>query len=243
HELSVTLITVANKNNKAGAEKYLKKLSKYFKQGAITTKIVVGNDAADIILDEAQKDYDLLVLGATEGNQDRNHLFNPIVDYIVRVSPCPTLVIQAGEIDEKWGVNRILVPTNGSVAAKNAAELAFFIAKSDNNKEVLALHVVVPEERSIYQQDRRQIQKKTRFANEMVRELKMLGEAFGVKTEKLVKEGKSPEQVITEITESNNIDLIVIGTSVRPGSERLYLGPRVENILITAKCPVIVLNT
>ncbi len=243
HELSVTLITVANKNNKAGAEKYLKKLSKYFKQGAITTKIVVGNEPADIILDEAHKDYDLLVMGATEENQDRNHLFNPIVDYIVRVSPCPTLVIQAGEIDEKWGVNRILVPTNGSVAAKNAAELAFFIAKSDNNKEVLALHVVVPEERSIYQQDRRQIQKKTRFANEMVRELKMLGEAFGVKTEKLVKEGKSPEQVITEITESNNIDLIVIGTSVRPGSERLYLGPRVENILITAKCPVIVLNT
>ncbi|MGF1670699.1 MAG: cation:proton antiporter, partial [Balneolaceae bacterium] len=87
HELSVTLLTVANKNNKESAEQYLKKLSKYFKQGAITTKVVVGNEPADIILDEAHKDYDLLVMGATEENQDRNHLFNPIVDYIVRVSP------------------------------------------------------------------------------------------------------------------------------------------------------------
>lgn len=243
HDISLTLFTVTDKNDKAECEQYLKRLSGYFKQGEITRKVVVGDNPANVLLDEAKKDYDLLVMGATEEPPDGTHLFNPIVDYVVRVSPCPTLIVQAGEVHSNWSADRILVPTNGSVAAKHAAELAFFIAKSDENKEVLALHVVVPEERSIYRVDQKQIINKTRFAREIVRDLKNLGEAFGVKTEKMVVEGESPQKVITEITETNDIDLIVIGTSVRPGSERLYLGPRVENILQMAKCPVLVFNT
>jgi len=243
HELSLTLLTVTNKRDKAECEQYLNELSGYFKQGEIIRKVVVGDNPADILLDEAKKDYDLLVMGATEEPPDSTHLFNPIVDYVVRVSPCPTLVVQAGEMNKNWSADRILVPTNGSVAAKHAAELAFFIAKSDLKKEVLALHVVVPEERSIYRLNRKQIQNKTRFAREIVRDLKNLGEAFGVKTEKMVMEGESPEQIITEISDTNDIDLIIIGTSVRPGSDRLYLGPRVENILELTNCPVLVFNT
>jgi len=243
HEISLTLFTVTGRENKTACENYLKKLSEYFKQGEITTKVVYGDKPADLILDEAKKDYNLIVMGATEQASGANHLFNPIVDYIVRVSPCPTLIVQAGEIDRNWRADRILVPTNGSVAAKNAAELAFFIAKSDKKKEVLALHVVVPEERSIYGVNAKQIQTKRKFGNEMVNELKTLGEAFGVKTGKMVIEGENPEDIITRVTEENAIDLIVIGTHVRPGSERLYLGPRVENILQMAKCPVIVFNT
>ncbi len=243
HEISLTLLTVTDKANRTACENYLEKLSGYFKQGEITTKVVSGDKPADIILDEAKKDYDLIVMGATERTVEAGHLFNPIVDYIVRVSPCPTLIVQAGEIDQSWKADRILVPTNGSVAAKNAAELAFFIAKPDKKKEVLALHVVVPEERSIYGVNAKQVQTKRKFGNEMVSELKTLGEAFGVKTAKMVIEGKNPEEIITRVTKENAIDLIVIGTHVRPGSERLYLGPRVENILQMAKCPVIVFNT
>jgi hypothetical protein len=33
-----------------------------------------------------------------------------------------------------------------------------------------------------------------------------------------------------------------VGTNVRVGSSRLFLGPRVERLLINAPCPVIVLN-
>ncbi|NBV32193.1 MAG: universal stress protein, partial [Bacteroidetes bacterium] len=67
--------------------------------------------------------------------------------------------------------------------------------------------------------------------------------AYGVKTETMVAEGDTLEGVICDISEKNSIDLIVVGTSVRPGSNRLYLGRRVENILRTATCPVLVLNT
>lgn len=81
------------------------------------------------------------------------------------------------------------------------------------------------------------------LADEMVAELQALGEAFGVQTEGLVKVGESPEEVITDIVEINDMDLVMVGTNVKPGSERLYLGPRVENILRMSKCPVIIFNS
>jgi nucleotide-binding universal stress UspA family protein len=55
--------------------------------------------------------------------------------------------------------------------------------------------------------------------------------------------GTSPEAVILEIANRDQIDLIILGTNVGVGSNHLYLGPRVERILNNAPCPVIVINT
>ncbi len=66
---------------------------------------------------------------------------------------------------------------------------------------------------------------------------------MGVKTQTVVERGESPEQAIYDFTVDNEIDLIILGTNVRPGSHRLYLGHRVESILEQSPCPVLVLNT
>jgi Kef-type K+ transport system membrane component KefB/nucleotide-binding universal stress UspA family protein len=242
-QISLTLLTAIESGNKSECEAYLDELSNYFNLHEVVKKVVIVRDAGKAIVDEARKDYDLVVLGATEKVDDKNHLFSPIVDYITRFSPCPTLIVQAGTIPENWHPQRIMVPTNGSQAARNAAELAFFIAKSDKEKEVLALNVMMEELSPIQSSKKDYIESRQRFADETVQELKRLGIAYGVKTEAMVREGQSPEQVITEIAQANNIDLIIVGTNIRPGSNRLYLGPRVENILQMAPCPVVVFNT
>ncbi|MEX0771111.1 MAG: cation:proton antiporter [Balneolaceae bacterium] len=241
-ELSVTIMTVTNKDNSDECEKYLKQLSGYFNQKELVTKVVKSSKPGDAIIDEAKKDYDLIVLGATEKEPDSKHLFSPIVDYLVRVSPCPAMIVKSEEISSSWIPQRIMVPTNGSQAAKSAAELAFFIAQPDKSREVMALNVVTHEPRLRGHIRQRQMDSKLSFANEMVAELEKLGEAFGVQTEGVVKIGESPEEVITDLVETNGIDLVLVGTNVKPGSERLYLGPRVENILRMCKCPVIVFN-
>ena len=242
-QLSVTLLTVSEGKNKQASEMYLDTLSGYFKQMELTTKVVQSKKPADTILDEAKKDYDLLVIGATEKSPDSKHLFSPIIDYMVRMSPCPSIIVRSENVNSDWIPNRILVPTNGSQAAKNAAELAFLMAENDSDKEVMALSVVTtPEQSSGYLKDDH-TDSKTVFARSTVAELESLGKAFGVKTQGVVKEGDSPEEVITEIARANNYDLIIVGTNVRPGSDRLYLGVRVENILRLADCPVIVFNT
>ncbi len=242
-ELSVTLMTVTDKGNRASCESYLKELSGYFTQKQLVTKVIQHKNPGDAILDEAKKDYDLIVLGATEKQTGGKHLFSPIVDFLVRVAPCPAMVVKSEAISRDWTPQRIMVPTNGSQAAKNAAELAFFMSKADRGREVLALNVVTRQPRLSGQIQERQMESSLNFAHEMVGELKKQGEAFGVKTEGLVKTGENPEEVITDLVESNDMDLVIVGTNVKPGSDRLYLGPRVENILQLAKCPVIVFNT
>jgi len=243
-ELSLTLFTVTDDfAKKEECDQYLKQLSEKFSLDEVVSKVVVSDKAGDAIIDEAQKGYDLLVVGATEKSNSANHLFSPIVDFITRVSPCPTLIVQAGKHIENWSPDRILVPTNGNRAARNAAELAFFIAKYDKNIEVLALNVIMDELRPVYSSNDNYVQNKTLFANDTVNELKKLGEAYEVTTEALVVSGKSVEEKISETVTLNNIDLIVIGTNVRPGTNRLYLGPRVENILQMTPCPVIIFNT
>jgi Kef-type K+ transport system membrane component KefB/nucleotide-binding universal stress UspA family protein len=241
--LSVTLMTVSGENNKSACDDYLSELSKFFTQMEITTKVVRSDEPGEAILDESKKDYDLLVIGATEKAPDSKHLFSSIIDYLVRVVPCPTMIVKSENISSDWAPKRIMVPTNGSQAAKNAAELAFIMAETDPEKEVLAL-IVSPTDSNLTGYIReQQVDNIFNFATEAVRELQKLGEAFGVKTEGLVKKGDSPEETIIEIAETRKIDLIIVGTNIRPGSDRLYLGPRVESIIRNAACPVIVFNT
>lgn len=267
HAISITLMSVTEKSDRQQCEKTLKTLSGFFTQSEVITKTITDQKPVDAILDEARKDYDLIVLGATEQDESRDHLFNPIVDKITRLAPCPTLIVQAGkdaisqaprrtgepkqtgepeqtrEPKRSWDPQRILIPTNGSQAAKNAAELAVYIAKSDPSKELLALSVTLNELTPVQNIQSNTVLNRNLFATEAVMELKELGDAYGVKTETMVAEGDTLEGVICDISEKNSIDLIVVGTSVRPGSNRLYLGRRVENILRTATCPVLVLNT
>lgn len=210
------------------------------------TKVVEEENAGDAILDEAKKDYELLVLGATEheNNGGYRHLFSPLIDYLVRVSPCPALIVRSSDLDESWDPKRILVPTNGTVASKNAADLGFFIAKSDARREVTALNVVFDEHQKspwhIRDDKKEQL---VEIARGIVTELKERGKAMDVKTNAVVERGESPEQSIHNFAVDNEIDLIIIGTNVRPGSHRLYLGPRVETIIEKSPCPVLILNT
>lgn len=242
-DLSITLMTVTNKDNRSECLSYLDELSGYFNQMELVTKVVKSDKAGDAIIDEAKKDYDLIVLGATEKDPDTNHLFNPIVDYLVRFAPCPTLVVKSENIDLNWAPQRIMVPTNGSQASKNAAELAFFLAQPDKTREVLAMNVITIDPGLSGHIRDRQLENRKQFSRDMISELEKLGEAFGVNTEGVVKIGENPEEVITEMVEKNDMDLVIVGTNLKPGSDRLYLGPRVENILQLAKCPVIVFNT
>lgn len=243
-ELSLTLFTVARDDNEEQCEEYLEKLSGYFNQDEIVTKVVEEQNIGDAILDEAKKDYELIVLGATERQTNSSHLFSPLIDYLTRVAPCPTLIVQGRKIDDQWSPERILVPTNGSEAAKNAVDLGLFIAKSDPRHEVSILNVVIDNYADTpYHVREFKKDNEIKIANNILGDLQQMGEAMGVKTQTVVERGESPEQAIYDFTVDNEIDLVILGTNVRPGSHRLYLGHRVETILEQSPCPVLILNT
>ncbi len=64
---------------------------------------------------------------------------------------------------------------------------------------------------------------------------------MGAEVEGAVRVGPNLESVVLEVARRH--DLAVLGTSVRVGSERLFLGPRVERILDRTPCPVLLVNT
>lgn len=57
--------------------------------------------------------------------------------------------------------------------------------------------------------------------------------------EAAVELGESPEQTLHDFARDSRMDLIILGTNIRPGSHRLYLGPHVESIIDKAHCPVL----
>ena len=81
------------------------------------------------------------------------------------------------------------------------------------------------------------------FAYQITEELKKLGESLSVNTFSEVEIGTDTESVILEMAKEKNFDLIVLGTDIRPGSEKLYIGPRVERVLNNAPCPVLLVNS
>lgn len=240
--LSITYLSSVKKEDRAQARMFLESLPS-IPGHELVRKIVESQNPADSILDESQKDYDLLILGSSEksGQSANESVFSSVIDSLVRLNPGMTLVVNPKNADADWRPQKILVPTNGSLAAKRAAEFAFLLASGEN--EVTILNIVV-QEPGDWDPDihsgafKRQI----RIAEHTVEELKTMGESHGIPTSAEVKVAVSSETAVLELAENEKFDLIILGTDVRPASERLFLGPRVEKILKNAPCPVLVLN-
>ncbi len=242
--LSVTLFTIAEEKEKAESQQFLNTLGGFFKELSVNKKVVVRKQTLEGILDEVKKDYDLLVIGATERSRSSDMIFNPIVDNLVRFSPCPSIVVQSSNVSEDWSPSRILVPTNGSLASKRAAEVAFGIAYHDYD-QVHILNVIEAKEDYSASLDLEGSLRERRltFAHQTVEELKILGESLNVNTFTEIEIGGEPGSVILKMSSEKNFDLIVLGTDIRPGADKLYLGPRVEKILNNCTCPVLVVNS
>jgi Kef-type K+ transport system membrane component KefB/nucleotide-binding universal stress UspA family protein len=241
-DLSITLLNVVEPGAKAKGTQFLERLNGLFPGKEVVKKVVEAPRAADAILDEAQKDYDLLVLGASEGKNSSRVLFTPLVDHLVRVAPCTTMVVHGAPFFDGWAPSRILVPTNGTLTARRAGELAFALAAS-GTEEVVVLNVVV-QDRTSYRRAMKEgaVERQLGSSYQIVEKLCALGESVGARTKAEVRVGAALEKVILETVERHRIELIILATDLRPGSDRLFLGPNVERVLTNAPCPVIVVN-
>jgi len=150
--VAVTLLNVTPPGARAQRMGYLGEMSGLFATKELSKKVVESTAPVDAILDKAHKDYDLIIVGAPEKASGRDVLFNPLTDQIVRLAPCPTMIVKGTRVAEHWPPKRILVPTSGSVSARYATEVAFAVAHGEEARVTL-LSVVESEKRGDYRFD------------------------------------------------------------------------------------------
>lgn len=227
-DMTITLIAVVPAETKTEAARYLDEVEAMFDVAGVTSRVVVDTDPVRSILIEAERDYDLMVLGTPNVTTSAEGLFGPLIDDLVKLSPCPTMLVRGVTSDE--GLRRILVPSNGTTASRRAAELAFAIAEEETFVE--GLHVVTPS----------MVGASRDHAADVTAELEIVGDAMGKTPRTRVRHAESAETGILTYIDEIRPDLLILGTEVRAGTTRLHLGPRVESLVRSAPCPVVVIN-
>lgn len=140
---------------------------------------------------------------------------------------------------------RILLPTDGSKYSDKSEKHALALAAA-NNAEIIALSVVensfslnLPDSDTISEVN--QLLKKETEKNLNKVERLRDKEGLDVKITKKVAEG-SPARVILETIESEDIDLVVIGSSGKTGFDKFLMGSVAEKVVKSAKCSVLVIH-
>ena len=213
------------------------------KDSILQTKVESGGRKADVILNEARKGYDLIILGATEQKDKGSARFNLIVDRVVQEAPCATMIVKShlpqakGETCSIQEFKRILVPTVGGEYSNNAVEIASAIAAQTQGIVTLINVIDIPRVDYVLF-DRQRLDYMKNIALDMVNQQAEIGRSLGAKVNTRVVKGALPEQTVLKFAQAEQIDLIVMGSSLRMITGRVFLGHRVDAILDQALCPV-----
>lgn len=140
-------------------------------------------------------------------------------------------------------IKKILIPTDGSDTSVRAAEYGIGIAKS-RNAQVTVVFVV---DELVIEQFSKAAERET-VEHELKRDGKRytqyvidLAEKQGVKATAMFARGRPFEQIVN-LAKGLEIDLIVMSTYGRRGSERILIGSVAERVIEYSVCPVLVVK-
>lgn len=206
-------------------------------QGADCQTDVLQGDPAPTIVEYAEEFGSDLIVTATRGREGLSRLGGSVSERVVRLSPVPVLTTRR-ESDERlvFPYEAVLVPTDGSEAARIAADHATSLAGT-LDATVHALSVV---DDSMLGLDIRETTgaDDEQTAREAVETVVDVAEANGVTdTVQAVEHGK-PAEAIADYVETNDVDAVGMGTTGRRGTERILLGSVSEVTVRTAPVPV-----
>ncbi|HVR31918.1 MAG TPA: cation:proton antiporter [Acidimicrobiia bacterium] len=227
---ATTVLSVAPPDGRESATATLAGLRRLFVSRDTTFRVVTGSDPAEAILREAAHGYDLMMVGTPGVASSEGQVFGPVIDDLVKLSACPTLVVRADTRIEGWTPRRIVVPTNATSASMQALDLAFAIARDDT--QVTALNVVTPALSGA----------RSDLVGDITTELELQALRLDRAVDARVIEADDVASGILTALEEFDTDLLILGTNVRAGTRRLHLGPRVEHLVAGAPCPVVILN-
>ncbi len=205
---------------------------------AYETDVVQGNPAPTIVEYAARYDHDLVVIPTHGRDGLSRHLVGSVAEKVVRLSSVPVLTVRMRP-DERlvFPYERLLVPTDGSPAAENAADRTLALAAAlDATVHVLSVvddSVLGPDVRSTIAGAESE-----RIATEAVERVVATADARGVETVTHVEHG-DPVETIHDRVDDDNLHAVGMGTTGRRGTDRILLGSVAERTVRTAPVPVL----
>jgi nucleotide-binding universal stress UspA family protein len=193
----------------------------------VDTEIVRGKDPAEAILDQSEKGFDLIVMGAHGEHEKDPHALGSVTKNVMRHTKCPTLIAK-----ETSPLSSLLVCLDGSkhsiVALDYIAELAEKIGSKITllNVQEPDLHEVAPQVCS-------------GLADAIVTQ------ALGsIKNRNLVLDKKVEcgvaSDTIVEVADKDKHDLIVLGDKGLSSLRRFMFGSVSDDVAHKAKCSVMI---
>jgi len=209
----------------------------------VTTDLRLGA-AAEAILEAAEeRDADLVALGTRGLTGLRHLLLGSTAQRVVQQSRRPVLGVHPGDASKHRALRRILVPTDFSRDAEEAARAVRRLLPADGEPpRLILLHVYhLPVEFTAYGTVPTSLAWMDDIGGEIESRLESLAADLrqdGIEVEIAAREGYPPEAIVEEAAK-RGADLVAMGTHGRSGLRHLLLGSTAERVVAMAPCPVL----
>ncbi|HEX6808435.1 MAG TPA: cation:proton antiporter [Gemmatimonadaceae bacterium] len=191
------------------------------------------------ILDEAARDYDLVFIGAAP----RHLVSRSAVGDVVTKLRVPVVIVRSAEDAVPDTFERVVVPLDGSVFSRSAAEFAFLYAASAG-AQVTLLHVInearvttgalaVPELRASHAVA--EFEAET-LENRIRADLATIAASAGVDPRVRILASGDPATTIIEQSHAGYYDLLVLGAENKLLAQPLFFGQGTASIVERAGC-------
>ncbi|HET6910825.1 MAG TPA: universal stress protein, partial [Mycobacteriales bacterium] len=217
----VTLLSIGSNGNGKGPD--LSVAREMLANRETAEQHVDDAEAVDAILAEANLGYGVIAVGADD-RRTTGRLLSPVIEDLANRSPIPLLIVKRGsavEIDDDRPVlrpRRLLVPVTANAPSRAGQEVAHQISRN-TGADVTLVHVGTrPESHADTAED-------------------VLDHAHNTSRDQSVEpgtvllRGQSAGEAIVDYAGESDIDLIVVGATVRRVAGRPFLGHTVEHLL------------
>ena len=201
---------------------------------AVTT-IVHEAPGPDVIAAEADKGYDLMLIGV-EKTSHRGKDFHESVTRLAKGFEGP-LAISAvrGDLSEKPGGKlSILVPVNGTEPSRRAAEIAITMARA-TKASLTVLYVAV---RAAGKEGVRRGLRTRRHEEAILKDIVAIADGYNMSIRTAVLADNAADEAILNEVRLRKNNLIVMGVGRRPG-DKLYFGDTASSLLENAECSLL----
>jgi nucleotide-binding universal stress UspA family protein len=199
-----------------------------------TTTLNVGRTHTDIVHYAKLLNAGLLVMGVHSGSVIRDLFIGSTVDKVVRMAPCPVLVVKQRP---ETPYQRVLVGVDFSESSLRGVEAAVSVAP---HASITVLHAfAMPFQANFSLSEEQTEAYLTEIEAEKIEQLEKLLAGFEPERLSIAVEPGPASAVIREQIEALHSDLVVIGKHGTSGLEDLLLGSVTKEVVQYAECDVL----